>query len=731
MLQRNENPSRFGRAPIAALVLGALLVPQAAGAQTLSSRDIACKYRVTKTVVRAAFYFMRARADCLEQQAKGALPAGTNCLENPPELGGAGTGAPNIDARLNKAAEKGTRRSQRIGRKCDTPLRTPQTIGMDTLCNPASNDWNTVLQCANDLGRNLARELTAYAYDPAIGTLGDDELKCRLGIAEAFRKAALRRIRRRSDCFKQNDKGNTYNCMATVAYPGRVVSTGFAKVDRKLKEQLVNFHRTITESCGTGFDLSVFTSNPRISDYTVSGGFGGAAFTVEDLFQVLLDALLSQASNAVATMFPGLARCGNGIREPGEQCDDGNRMSCDGGCDRDCTLSICGNGAACGPYETCDDGNLVENDGCSSLCMLEGCGDGILQRELGEGCDDGNLVDCDACDSNCTPSVNCNNGVVCPSEGEQCDLGVGTCIGGFNDLDACIYESDCPGICTAGDVGQPCSSNADCGPVSEGLCEPALGCGGRCDGGANNHGLCLTSSDCPGTCAAASGAGASCASSADCVPGLECNNAGVCVLPADGDPCFSDGDCGTGGVCTLSNGCIAGNSDTRGDACRTDCTNPRCGDGTTDPNTDTNGLGGETCDDGNLFDGDGCDSNCTPTGCGNGIITPPEICDDGPGTCLGGLDNGSTCSSDNDCHGVCGSDFVTPCTLLTAVIDCGGAACINTGICAGGNSDTLPNACRSDCAPARCGDGVIDTGEQCDDGNTVAGDGCDPLCQIE
>jgi cysteine-rich repeat protein len=41
------------------------------------------------------------------------------------------------------------------------------------------------------------------------------------------------------------------------------------------------------------------------------------------------------------------------------------------------------------------------------------------------------------------------------------------------------------------------------------------------------------------------------------------------------------------------------------------------------------------------------------------------------------------------------------------------------------------------CAPAtrsgppRCGDGYLDPGEQCDDGNTVNGDGCDSQCQLE
>lgn len=32
------------------------------------------------------------------------------------------------------------------------------------------------------------------------------------------------------------------------------------------------------------------------------------------------------------------------------------------------------------------------------------------------------------------------------------------------------------------------------------------------------------------------------------------------------------------------------------------------------------------------------------------------------------------------------------------------------------NSDTIPNACRTNCTRADCGDGVVDNGEQCDDG---------------
>eukprot|EP00051_Salpingoeca_urceolata_P003684 m.59684 g.59684 ORF g.59684 m.59684 type:complete len:429 (+) comp13012_c1_seq1:879-2165(+) len=47
------------------------------------------------------------------------------------------------------------------------------------------------------------------------------------------------------------------------------------------------------------------------------------------------------------------------------------------------------------------------------------------------------------------------------------------------------------------------------------------------------------------------------------------------------------------------------------------------------------------------------------------------------------------------------------------------------------NSDTDPNACRTDCILPFCGDGIVDHGEACDDGNTDSGDGCDNSCILE
>ncbi|MBN1772861.1 MAG: DUF4215 domain-containing protein [Deltaproteobacteria bacterium] len=180
----------------------------------------------------------------------------------------------------------------------------------------------------------------------------------------------------------------------------------------------------------------------------------------------------------------------------------------------------------------------------------------------------------------------------------------------------------------------------------------------------------------------------------------------------------------------------ADNSDTRRNACRTDCRLPSCGDGVVDS--------GESCDDGNDDDTDACRNDCSPASCGDGVVDPGEQCDDGPlnsdtapdacrTTCVrawcgdGVRDGDEMCDDGNTAAGDgcsatcrieegCGNGLVEP-----------GEECDDGE----GNSDTLADACRTDCRRAYCGDGVRDSGEECDDGNTVGGDSCDPVCRME
>jgi hypothetical protein len=83
--------------------------------------------------------------------------------------------------------------------------------------------------------------------------------------------------------------------------------------------------------------------------------------------------------------------CGNGVLEPGEQCDDGgaNSDTVADACRTDCRLARCGDGVTDGGEE-CDDGAANNNklpDACRTTCKLPSCGDGVIDPSNGEECD--------------------------------------------------------------------------------------------------------------------------------------------------------------------------------------------------------------------------------------------------------------------------------------------------------------------------------------------------------
>jgi cysteine-rich repeat protein len=61
----------------------------------------------------------------------------------------------------------------------------------------------------------------------------------------------------------------------------------------------------------------------------------------------------------------------------------------------------------------------------------------------------------------------------------------------------------------------------------------------------------------------------------------------------------------------------------------------------------------------------------------------------------------------------------------------GGKGGNGTSSGAGGFVLTLPDASADHPGGGNCGDGVIERNEDCDDGNTLSGDGCSQICQVE
>jgi cysteine-rich repeat protein len=452
-------------------------------------------------------------------------------------------------------------------------------------------------------------------------------------------------------------------------------------------------------------------------------------------------------------------RCGDGAVSPREECDDGNTASGDG-CSATCGIEAghgcagqpsscaltCGNGLL-NPGEQCDDGNLTPGDGCNASCRVEAgyscptpnqacvptCGDGRITA--GEQCDDGNELSSDGCSASCriergyecfgVPSacdLLCGNSRLDP--GEQCDDGNSRLNDGCSI--ACTLELGyaCP------TPGQPCVSTCGDGTVNpgeqcdDGNLDSLDGCGTDCR--VERGYACSTPASGPSVCAATCGDGLLNANET-------CDDGNT--LPGDG--------CSAGCRFEAGYNCAGAPS-----ACTT-----LCGDGTT--------AGSERCDDGNTTTGDGCNSACQVEDgwrcpapgnacfdtCGNGTVEPGEECDDGNtarndgcgGSCR--VENGYSCTgAPSVCRTLCGDGVVAGAEVcddgnLRAGDTCSprclleeGQACQASGVCDSG----VCNPTNDTCADANvCGNGHLDEGELCDDGDTTAGDGCGATCTIE
>jgi cysteine-rich repeat protein len=130
--------------------------------------------------------------------------------------------------------------------------------------------------------------------------------------------------------------------------------------------------------------------------------------------------LATVACSSTNTVDPVPSLCangeGNGVLDPGEQCDSGDPAGANG-CGPDCRWeAFCGNGVVEGD-EVCDDGNNVSGDGCRSDCLSdETCGNMLVDWAAGEVCDS-----TPGCSTDCTEVLTCGNDML--DTGEQCDDG--------------------------------------------------------------------------------------------------------------------------------------------------------------------------------------------------------------------------------------------------------------------------------------------------------------------
>ncbi|MEE2756240.1 MAG: hypothetical protein VYA30_06250 [Myxococcota bacterium] len=445
------------------------------------------------------------------------------------------------------------------------------------------------------------------------------------------------------------------------------------------------------------------------------------------------------------------AVCGDSVVEDTETCDDGNAVTedCAYGeinctvCAADCTeqpgaIRLCGDGIV-DPEEQCDDNNTVTEDCaygeanctvCAADCteqpgVTHVCGEGTIDRDNGETCDDNNTIteDCAYGEANCTVcAADCTEqpGVTHVCGDGAVDRGDGeTCDDNNTITEDCAYgQANCT-VCAADCTEQPGATRL-CGDGTvdrqDGeTCDDNNTVTEECDYGELNCTICA----------------------ADCTEQA-------------GTPQF----CGDGRV----NGpeqCDDNNTETEEcdygqfacTVCAADCTEQpgrtrRCGDGVVDAQD------GETCDDQNQNSNDDCTNECQLPACDDQIRNGQESDVDCGGACEPCRDD-FICNQNDDCQSnrcgpPCGDIRQCPTVCLPAPV-CGNGIIEDGEDCDDGNAFTEDCAygdqncqvCDARCQTvdgrtSYCGDGRVDdaNGESCDDNNQNNGDECTNACTL-
>lgn len=425
--------------------------------------------------------------------------------------------------------------------------------------------------------------------------------------------------------------------------------------------------------------------------------------------------------------------CGDGVTSGLETCDDGDAMGGDG-CSAICVVErgysctsaspsvcavVCGDGLIAGS-EACDDFGAAPGDGCSALCVVEpgyscsgepsvcqsGCGDGV--KAGGELCDDGNAVNGDGCSSSCFEE----NGYTCAGSPSVCAAvcGDGNVISGQEQCDDfnALNGDGCSTQCTV-EPGFTCamSSPSSCAPLcGDGTLKGAEGCDDQ-------------------NVTAGDGCGATCAVE----PGFTCT----------GEPSVCAALCGDG-VRAGTEACDDGNV-TGGDCCSAQCqAEPGCEVEPNDTDATANAFSSVSLmgqvkgyvkpsgSDKDVFgvsvpsnaqliaqtmDGP-LGSQCAAKGVDTRIVvreaTGAQVFDTA-GT-FDDLSAGNWCSRFVSGALVAGAYFVEVARSPLA-----GPA----------NDYTLQLSVK----PPVCGNGAVEAGEACDDGNAASGDGCSAACAWE
>jgi cysteine-rich repeat protein len=215
-------------------------------------------------------------------------------------------------------------------------------------------------------------------------------------------------------------------------------------------------------TCRTEVEAALESTDP----VAIAGRMSGADARYP-AFAAVRDLLACADQDECGTDCVRTPTCGDGFRQDRaltiELVVDGVEVPCADG------LTESGRGCR---FEECDDGGAEPGGGCDENCLLEVCGNHLVQE--GEECEDGNLTDGDGCSSDCQSEFDCGNSVQEP--GEACDPPGGEHVCSAAEFASnpslCACDSECERVvCGDGKLRRPLEA-----------CDPPNGftCGDDC-----------------------------------------------------------------------------------------------------------------------------------------------------------------------------------------------------------------------------------------------------------
>jgi cysteine-rich repeat protein len=314
-------------------------------------------------------------------------------------------------------------------------------------------------------------------------------------------------------------------------------------------------------------------------------------------------------------------------------------------------------------------------------------------------------------------SHTCASGLVCPSA-TKCSADGKACL---TDADTCgdgvIQKGE---LCDDGNISGGDGCSADCLSLErcgDGVTDKAVGEACDDENTVSGDGC---SEDCRSTEVCGNRI-------LDKAVGEVCDDGNTSGKDGCSDDCRSDETCGNGvRDVEVAEVCDDGNN-LNGDDCTADCKEGGvCGNGVQEA--------GEECDDGNLEDADFCSNKCRAPRCGDGrVYALREQCDEGGETAQCNLN----CTTPRCGDGIVNHHAGEQCDVggqpSVACKDCKVSFCGDRVIdsALGEQCDEGPgggNGCSAKCKRSVCGNGKVEDGEACDDGNVNSCGTCSATC---